>query len=734
MSEPISPPPLTSLAPDRLLAHLGNGLIGLRIGRNPLLDGLAIINGFWGRHPKDGIPAFAPAPYPLAGDIAIGGIRAGGNPDSIRFVDQRMDFATGELTSRFVFRAGDTTATAQVTTFCSRADPALVLQEVAVRCDRDADVTLTASIGAQGVPGRWLEADRIPRGQPPTADAWLLWEGMGGASRCGAVIAEVREDPDVAADVKIREEACLVSVSRSARARAGQAVRLRSIVGLVPDLAHSRPHRQAALLVARGLSRGWNELRSANRRAWSELWQARPLIDAGGPWQGLADASFYYLHSAASSASLASTGVFGLAYAPEYHYYRGHVMWDIESFAFPPLVLTNPDAARSILRFRSRTSSAARANAALHGYAGMQFPWEADFERGEEAVPRWSKTDKDHITLDVGLAFELFANVTGDRLFARLEALPVVAGVAEWLLSRVEPTERGLEIRRVRGPAEAFEPVDNDAFVNLAAITFLRRAAEMVRGLGDDPPDEWEAAADEIVIPRDRQGAIVNHDGFRPREPLGETPEAAAAFFPLGYRDVPAVEAATLRYALRYQAPRFVGTPMLSAVLGVHAAWLGRRARSAELFERGFAAFFDDPFGAPDEYQASDDRFPPASPMLANLGAFLSSLLYGLPGIVPNAGEPATWATRRVVLPAGWKSIEVERLWIRGRPTRLLAAHGAERATLELGERIWMHDRRRRTQVRAVPQEAGGRTKAARSASPSRWPAPAAKASVRGRR
>ena len=51
------------------------------------------------------------------------------------------------------------------------------------------------------------------------------------------------------------------------------------------------------------------------------------------------------------------------------------------------------------------------------------------------------------------------------------------------------------------------------------------------------------------------------------------------------------------------------------------------------------------------------------------------------------------------------RSIEVARLWVRGRPTRLIAAHGAERATLELGERVWMSDRRRRTQVRPIETE-----------------------------
>ncbi|HEX7950259.1 MAG TPA: hypothetical protein VF494_07905 [Candidatus Limnocylindrales bacterium] len=695
--EPLSPPSLERLEGDRLLAYLGNGHLGLRVGRVPLFDGLAIVNGFWGAHPKDGIPTFAPVPYPLGGDLAIDGIRASQTPDAVRFISQRSDFSTGELTSRFAFRAGETLAEVVVVTICSRTDPALVLQQIEIRCDRDADVVLTAMISTLDVPGRWLGAGEIPRGDPPTADAWLLWQAIGETTRCGLVIAAMPDgfegDPEVEADA----ETCRVSVSRAVRVRRSRPVRLRSIVGLVPELAHARPERQAALLVSRGIVRGWDALREANREAWSELWRARPILPGLDEWQRLADSSFYYLHASASAASLASTGVFGLAFAPEYHYYRGHVMWDIESFAFPPLVLTDPDAARALIRFRLRTAPAARANAALHGRSGLQFPWEADFGRGDEATPRWSKADKDHVTLDVGLALELLANVTGDRLFARLEALPVIAGVAEWLLSRVEATDRGLEIRRVRGPAEAFEPIDNSAFVNLAAITFLRRAADLVRALGDEPPDEWEAAAEAIVVPRDRRtGAIVNHDGYRLDESLAETPEAAAAFFPLGYRDRPEVEAATLRYALRHQASRYVGTPMFSALLGVHAAWIGRRKRAAELFERGYAAFFDDPFGAPDEYPAADARFPRASPMLANLGAFLSSLFYGLPGILPNAGDPAGWTERRVILPAGWKEIVVERLWVRGRPTRLVAVHGADRASLELGERDWMHRRRRR--------------------------------------
>ena len=68
--------------------------------------------------------------------------------------------------------------------------------------------------------------------------------------------------------------------------------------------------------------------------------------------------------------------------------------------------------------------------------------------------------------------------------------------------------------------------------------------------------------------------------------------------------------------------------------------------------------------------------------MKTNPGGFLTACLYGLTGIQVGPGEMREWGTRPVVLPAGWESIEVERIWVRGRPARLVARHGA--ATAEI--------------------------------------------------
>jgi hypothetical protein len=132
-------------------------------------------------------------------------------------------------------------------------------------------------------------------------------------------------------------------------------------------------------------------------------------------------------------------------------------------------------------------------------------------------------------------------------------------------------------------------------------------------------------------------------------------------------------------------APGYIGSPMLSALYGVWAAWLGDRRRSLRLFEEGYAAMVTGRFLQTMEHTtAKYPDAPPAGPFAANMGGFLSGLLYGLPGIRIGPDEPATWPRRPVVLPSGWRRIEVERAWVRGRPARLVAEHGKERAVLDV--------------------------------------------------
>src|SRR5439155_1028335 len=79
--------------------------IGLKVLDIPLFPGVAMVSGSAGDHPVLGIEASANPPYPLSGDLAINRVWLARTPQQAEFVDQAVDFETGELTSRFTFRA-----------------------------------------------------------------------------------------------------------------------------------------------------------------------------------------------------------------------------------------------------------------------------------------------------------------------------------------------------------------------------------------------------------------------------------------------------------------------------------------------------------------------------------------------------------------------------------------------------------------------------------------------------
>ena len=273
--------------------------------------------------------------------------------------------------------------------------------------------------------------------------------------------------------------------------------------------------------------------------------------------------------------------------------------------------------------------------------------------------------------------------------YLRDKAWGVVSGVADWIVSRLVSSERGYEWKQTLGFAEGRDaPVDNDAYVNMAAIVVLREAADFADRLGRQQGPRWRAAADRLVVPV-KDGLILNHDRFTPAEGgvAGATPEALGGLFPFGYEVEPGLEEKTIRFYLGRVEP-YLGWPMFCAPLGVFAARIGDRELAARLFDQGYAEYVNEPWLDANEFSVvRHPEKPVVGPMFANLGGFLSSCLYGLTGMRPGPGEPSSWFTRPVVMPAGWDGIEVDRVWIRGRPARLVARHGDQRGRIELDDR-----------------------------------------------
>ena len=317
-------------------------------------------------------------------------------------------------------------------------------------------------------------------------------------------------------------------------------------------------------------------LRDENRAIWNELWKGRITVDgADARWQSITDASTYYLLSSVHASSLASTSLFGLAYWPNYHYYHGHVMWDIETFTVPPLLLLAPDAARALLDYRHRHLEAARQNAALHGWRGAMYPWESCPIHGDEVTPGARPYTEDHVSLDIALAFASYVHATGDMDYARRYRL---ARAPRRCRVRGVPRRadaRGFEIATRSGLERTYEPVDNNAYTNMAAAASrCARPRDRAGRSARTPPPAWTEIADGLVLPRDtRRGRDHQPRWCAARRATGRSPGGRRRAVPGRLPASPRPSSAP-RIDTRSRSRRRAMSvrPMLSALLPVYAA------------------------------------------------------------------------------------------------------------------------------------------------------------------
>jgi len=665
-------------------AYLANGLIGLRVPQLPLPQGTALVNGFVGLSPEVGTEQYAPAPYPVGADLGLDGLMLSDHPHRAAFVSQEVDFACGELRSVFTYAGANATATVEVLTFCSRTQPALVLQEMAVTVDKPCKLTLQAHIDPRGLPGALGE--RVMPGK--YADGILRWESRGGLASVGAAYASdfVGEDLESRRRNDFGHERDMELTQYHVAAKPGRRYTMRQFGSLVPSLMHGEPHWQASRHVGMGRWHGFDKLRADNRAAWAELWKSSPRLVGRDVerWQQIADACYFYLHSSVSPSTPCGVAPFGLGRHKEY---GGHVFWDYETFMYPAVLLSAPETARATMEYRSGQLPLARYNAQLNGYRGIQYPWQAG-NVGFEVSPFYSGAaggaTEQHINLDVAFAMIQYVYASGDELFFRQHAWPVIQGVAEWIVSRVTKTARGYEILHVTGIDETRDNVDNDAETNGLSAIILWEAAALAGRLGAPAPAAWTAIADGLFIPIDPQTKIIRkNDSYEPANHA--CTDTMMLTFPFGYPLDPAVHAATVRFNLEH-AHTYLGAPMNSADFAVWAARAGERALALEFLERGTADRLVEPFLQMLEYTPARGNLSGHTCFITACGALHTALLQGLTGLHLDAGAPAGWAKHPVILPEGWDAIEVERFWARGEAWHLTARQGAERAALEVVE------------------------------------------------
>eukprot|EP01094_Clydonella_sp_ATCC50884_P024299 TRINITY_DN6053_c0_g1_i6.p1 TRINITY_DN6053_c0_g1~~TRINITY_DN6053_c0_g1_i6.p1 ORF type:complete len:619 (+),score=112.96 TRINITY_DN6053_c0_g1_i6:506-2362(+) len=283
-----------------------------------------------------------------------------------------------------------------------------------------------------------------------------------------------------------------------------------------------------------------------HQQEWQKIW-GEGGFEVGGNVElaAVVNSSMYWLLSSAradwpwslSPGSLASNG------------YNGHSFWDCETWMFPPLLLTHPIVARSLLEYRHRHTAGAALKALSYrgemcnasappapllssfggvasrgggggiagcGYEGLMFPWESAFT-GNEVCPIAGSTCwfEQHISGDVAFAVWQYYEASGDELWRRSVGFPLVAGIAKFWASRVSGGPHSFSIAGVIPPDEYAYNVTNSAYTNAVARFSLLTALEWGEELGIALPSEWASIANGLPIPFDRERGIhLEYDGY----------------------------------------------------------------------------------------------------------------------------------------------------------------------------------------------------------------------------
>ena len=212
--------------------------------------------------------------------------------------------------------------------------------------------------------------------------------------------------------------------------------------------------------------------------------------------------------------------------------YGGHAFWDTELFMLPFFSYVFPDIAKNLVSYRYNLLDAAKENAFKNGYKGAQYPWESA-DDGTEQCPAYTiEPDgscyrcyvadyEHHVSAAVAYGIYNYTRITNDLEFFYNKGIYILIETARFWASRCEYVEKEdrYEIRKVTGPDEWHEPVDNNVYTNYLArwnLLYVKRKLDELKAdnrslykdviektqFSDEEAVKLQSIADKIYLPK----------------------------------------------------------------------------------------------------------------------------------------------------------------------------------------------------------------------------------------
>jgi trehalose/maltose hydrolase-like predicted phosphorylase len=443
------------------------------------------------------------APECMGFRFSIAGRRAGIGPDEVLEYRRTLDMRRGELTFSWLHRDPQGRLTSvRILACASLADRRLLLQRIEVTPEN-----YTGKCAAELVlaaPRTGASRQLLPVFRDGTLG--LADESSSPLIACSAAttVSWQVESPKPAANERS------VAQRWTWDAQLGRTYRLDRIVAFATARDGPDSIAQSRARLERPAAAGLDAALHAHEQAWSRRWDvAEVRLDGDPELQRALHFAGYHLIGAANPeddrVSIGARGLTGEAY-------KGHVFWDTEIYMLPFYILTDPGTARALLMYRFHALPAARQKAATLDYRGALYAWESA-DDGREAAPRevvgpagevipiLTGAQEHHISADVAYAAWQYWRATQDDTFLCTAGAEILLETARFWASRATFEPDGYyHIRRVIGPDEYHETIDDNAYTNGMAAWNLRRGSDAAAWMAGHFPAEWGGLRERLGL------------------------------------------------------------------------------------------------------------------------------------------------------------------------------------------------------------------------------------------
>ncbi len=525
------------------------------------------------------------APDWLSLGVVVNGVRLDVQSCTVVEHERALDFRHGVLWRRTVFADPEGRRTQlESLRFASFADRRLCAMRVEVTpLDHDAEVTVESALD-----GRRRNQERLPVYPAGTTfapevrwDKWAVAKHLVEVTKSEQQDAIYLEMRTIETGINLGYAAVLQSSPQPDRRTVqrsyerieehqhftvgnGQTVRLDKLVSIATSRDPVDVVQTACLdNLKTHASAGFDASLQRSREVWEQTWADCEVAIEGDP-EGTRAVRFglYQLLIAANgddpTVNIGAKSLTGEGY-------KGHVFWDTEVLMLPFFIYTQPDTARSLLRYRYHTLPAARELARESELRGARYPWESA-DTGREECPIWTvdganriwpREEEIHVSADVAYGILTYVEATGDTDFLTEFGAEILFETSRFWVDRAtyEPDTDRYSIKQVMGPDEFHSHVDNNAFTNRMAQWALAQSAHVYADLAQSAPDalaaivakigldpdeveQWRNVAAKIVYHLDpAQGVLEQFDGYFDRldVPVTEWDQNDMPRYPEGY-------------------------------------------------------------------------------------------------------------------------------------------------------------------------------------------------------